>query len=99
MDKQRPQKLEDGDVERFVASHSGWTVAHAGLDKTYTFTGYAAALAFAVRVGVVAEKRDHHPDIHISWGKVALRWTTHDAGGITALDLEMAAVGDAAYED
>jgi 4a-hydroxytetrahydrobiopterin dehydratase len=83
--------------ERFVAEHPGWTIVSEGLEKTYPFTEYGAALAFALRVGMAADKRDHHPDLHISWGKVGVRWTTHDAGGITALDLEMAKVGDSAY--
>jgi 4a-hydroxytetrahydrobiopterin dehydratase len=83
--------------ERFVAENPGWTIATEGLEKTYPFTEYAAALAFALRVGMAADKRDHHPELHISWGKVKVRWTTHDAGGITALDLEMARVSDLAW--
>lgn len=51
---------------------------------------FAAALAFAVRLGMVAEKRDHHPDILIGWGKARVLWSTHDAGGITQLDLDLA---------
>lgn len=84
-------------AERFVAAHPGWTIATEALEKTYAFSGYGATLAFAVQVGVAAEKRDHHPDLLVSWGKVTVRWTTHDAGGITALDLEMAQASDAAF--
>ena len=63
--------------------------------KRFPFPDFSAALAFAVRVGMLAEKRDHHPDILVAWGKTTLLWTTHDAGGVTELDLELAAGSDA----
>ena len=56
---------------------------------------FAQAMAFAVRLGMLAEKRDHHPDLTIGWGKATVLWTTHDAGGITELDLTLAAASDA----
>ena len=59
------------------------------------FPDFASALAFVVRLGCLAEKKDHHPDIELGWGKVRVLWTTHDAGGLTRLDLEMAEAADA----
>jgi 4a-hydroxytetrahydrobiopterin dehydratase len=44
---------------------------------------------------MAAEAKDHHPDIELTYGKVALRWTTHDQGGVTQLDLDLAAACDA----
>ncbi len=86
----RPTKLDHG-IDAWLATHEGW--AREGLSvlvKEFTFKDYAAGLAFVVRIACLAEKRDHHPDIELRWGKVKVRWTTHDAGGITRLDLEMA---------
>jgi 4a-hydroxytetrahydrobiopterin dehydratase len=94
---ERPAKLAKSAVEEFISSRKGWQDVGDALEKTYTFQYYGAAVAFAVHVGFAAEKRDHHPDMHVSWGKVLIRWSTHDAGGITSLDLEMAELCDHAY--
>ncbi|MBC8131598.1 MAG: 4a-hydroxytetrahydrobiopterin dehydratase [Deltaproteobacteria bacterium] len=94
---ERPAKLVTSTVEQFLSSHDGWKVAGEALEKTYAFPSYGPTVAFAVHIGFAAEKRDHHPDLHISWGKVLVRWTTHDAGGITSLDVELAELCDNAY--
>jgi len=60
------------------------------LVKTETRKDFAAALAFVNDVGALAEERNHHPDIGISWNKVKLRLSTHSAGGLTELDVDLA---------
>jgi 4a-hydroxytetrahydrobiopterin dehydratase len=92
-----PAKLSKVEIDTFVAAQEGWKAEGDALERTYTFDHYGAAIAFAVHVGFAADKREHHPDLQISWGKVAVRWTTHDAGGVTDLDLEMAQLGDHVY--
>ena len=94
---EKPAKLAPSAVEQFISSHEGWKVEGDALEKTYAFQYYGAAIAFAVHVGVAAEKRDHHPEMQILWGKVTVRWSTHDAGGITSLDVEMSVLCDHAY--
>lgn len=84
------EKLPDEAVVAFVANHPDWERVDDALVKTFTFSDYGAGIAFVVRAGFAAEKRDHHPDLVVRYRKVEVRWTTHDAGGITALDLEMA---------
>jgi 4a-hydroxytetrahydrobiopterin dehydratase len=75
---------------------SGWVmVEERALTKRWTFDDFAAALAFVVRVGAVAEAQQHHPDVAFGWGRAELTLTTHDAGGITAQDLQLAASIDA----
>jgi len=91
------EKLSKEAIETFTAAHAGWKRDGDALVKTYSFQQYGAGVAFAVHVGFVADKRDHHPDMLISWGKVEVRWTTHDAGGISALDTEMAQQADRVY--
>ena len=88
------EKLSDEAVETFLRSHPGWERSAEAITKRFTFDDYPAAMAFAVRVGFAAEKKNHHPDLQISWGKVVVAWSTHDAGGITALDIVMADLTD-----
>jgi 4a-hydroxytetrahydrobiopterin dehydratase len=92
------EKLSDEAVGAFVSSHPGWEpVAQTpgALARTFAFDDYAAGIAFAVKVGFAAEARDHHPDLHVGWRRVRVVWSTHDAGGVTALDTEMAERTDA----
>jgi 4a-hydroxytetrahydrobiopterin dehydratase len=99
----RPAKLDAGTIEAFLSAHEGWTRAASAvheaaavdsLARTYSFADFSAALGFVVRVGLAAEKMDHHPDIELGWGRARVRWSTHDAGGITALDLQLAEMTD-----
>jgi 4a-hydroxytetrahydrobiopterin dehydratase len=87
-------KLSAQAIAAFVASHPGWEHKGDALLKTFAFSDYPGGIAFTVRAGFAAEKRDHHPDLFVGYGKVEVRWTTHDAGGITALDTEMAELCD-----
>lgn len=92
----RPSKLSAADVETWLAAHPGWQKRGDALTREYKFADFAGAMAFAVRVGMLAERRDHHPDLEVGWGRVSVRWTTHDAGGITPLDLTLAEGTDGA---
>src|SRR5580700_847476 len=91
----RPAKLDPQDVAAWLASHRDWS-AEGGkaLARAFKFPDFSAALAFVVRVGLAAEKKDHHPDVELGWGKARVLWTTHDAGGITSLDVELATLTD-----
>jgi len=92
----RPVKLDPAAVLAWRNAHPDWEVEGGALVKRFAFEDFAAALAFVVRVGCGAEKRDHHPDVELTWGKVRLLWTTHDAGGLTQLDLDSAEASDRA---
>ncbi len=92
----RPTKLDFAAVDAWIATHPGWERTSAGaITKRYAFADFASALGFVVRVGCAAEKRDHHPDVELAWGSVRTSWSTHDAGGITELDLSAAETVDA----
>ncbi len=67
------------------------------LAKTYTFDDFRQALAFTNRVGEIAESEGHHPDVHLSWGKVVLTIWTHKIDGLTESDFILAAKADDAY--
>jgi 4a-hydroxytetrahydrobiopterin dehydratase len=67
-----------------------WSRDGDELVKTVVLADFAAALAWVNEVGRLAEQRNHHPDINISWNTVTLRLTTHSAGGLTSADVELA---------
>jgi 4a-hydroxytetrahydrobiopterin dehydratase len=73
-----------------VAVPDGWTEADDALERTFTFADFREALGFVNRVGELAERENHHPDIAIHYREVTLRWWTHTAGGITDRDRELA---------
>ncbi len=91
----RPSKLPQQDIDAFVSASPGWSVKAGLLTKSYRFQSYPDTLAYVVAVALAAERKDHHPDLSVSWGHVTVAWSTHDAGGLTALDLELAAQSDA----
>jgi 4a-hydroxytetrahydrobiopterin dehydratase len=74
----------------------GWTLDDNGaaLTRTYRFKDFAAAFAFLTRVAAHAEAIDHHPEFTSVWNRVDFRLTTHDAGGVTKRDVELAEVID-----
>ena len=74
-----------------LAQLPGWQIESGELVRTFEFKDFVAALKFVNRVGALAEEAGHHPDIDIRYNKVRLALTTHDAGGITAKDFELAA--------
>ena len=60
------------------------------IEKTFTLTGFPQTLLFVQAVGLLAESKKRHPEILIQWNKVRLSLTTHDAGGLTSKDFELA---------
>jgi 4a-hydroxytetrahydrobiopterin dehydratase len=83
-------------VEALLAElGGGWeAVDGARLERLYRFPNFRAALDFTVRVGELAEKVNHHPDVQLGWGKVKLILFTHKIGGLTETDFVFAAKAD-----
>jgi 4a-hydroxytetrahydrobiopterin dehydratase len=91
----RPAKLDDGAVTTWLGEHAGWERAGEGaIARRFKFPDFSTALGFVVRVGCLAEKKDHHPDVELGWGRARVLWSTHDAGGVTQLDLDAAEACD-----
>jgi len=85
-----------------VADHAGllpaWTVPGGRrLRRELRLPDFAAALAAVNAIGRLAEQQGHHPDLELGWGRVAVAFTTHDAGGLTEADFIMAARIDTLY--
>lgn len=83
--------LSQPDVETRLHSLPAWHIEGGELTRTFTHKDFRAALAFVNRVGDLAENAGHHPDIDIRYNKVRLGLMTHDAGGLTAKDFDLAA--------
>jgi len=70
---------------------TGYAVVKGALQRELAFRDFAEALAFVNRVGELAEREGHHPDVEIHWNEVTLRWWTHAKDAITERDYELAA--------
>jgi 4a-hydroxytetrahydrobiopterin dehydratase len=86
----RPPLLADSDIAAALAGLPGWERAGDEIVCTFECASFPDAIAFVVRIGFFAERADHHPDLDIRWRKVRAALTTHDVGGVTALDMELA---------
>lgn len=71
---------------------AGWTATADGnaLEKSFRFKDFSEAFAFLTRVAMHAEKVDHHPEFTNVWNRVDFRLTTHDTGGVTERDVQLA---------
>ncbi len=74
----------------------GWKLADDALSisRDFTFKNFADALAFANKIGAIAEEEGHHPDLTVSWGKVGVHLSTHAIGGLSENDFILAAKVD-----
>ncbi len=86
----RPPKLDPDAVEAALEALSGWTHADGQLHREFRFENFVEAFGFMTRAALVAESMDHHPDWSNVYNRVTVELSTHDAGGITRLDLELA---------
>jgi 4a-hydroxytetrahydrobiopterin dehydratase len=82
--------LSDIEIQRRLATLSGWHRQGNALKRTFTFAGFPEALAFAQTLVAPAEAMNHHPDIDIRYNRVIVMLSTHDSGGITENDFVLA---------
>lgn len=83
-------RLTDAEITAGLAALPGWTRAGEALRRTFTFKGFPDAVAFIQGLVAPAEAMDHHPDVDLRYDRVTVSLSTHSAGGITRLDLELA---------
>jgi 4a-hydroxytetrahydrobiopterin dehydratase len=84
------RKLDEREIEVQLAACPGWTREGDAIRRVYERPSFADAIAFVNRVAILAEAADHHPDILVEYRRVTLTLSTHDAGGLTHKDLELA---------
>jgi 4a-hydroxytetrahydrobiopterin dehydratase len=85
-------KLSAAKVEEGLAGLTGWkSNGDSAIAKQFTFKDHVAALGFVVKVATVAEVMDHHPEVNWVYSKVGITLSSHDAGGVTKRDFDLAA--------
>ena len=84
------KKLEPDEIARLLAQLPGWTVEGGKLHREYRLANFVEAFGAMTSAALVAERMDHHPEWFNVWNTVRIDLTTHDAGGITAKDFELA---------
>lgn len=84
-------KLDTDEVARQLAQLPGWTVEAGKLHREYRFANFVEAFGVMTSAALVAERMNHHPEWFNVWNTVKVDLTTHDAGGITSKDFELAA--------
>jgi 4a-hydroxytetrahydrobiopterin dehydratase len=92
------EKLAGVARETALASLDGWVMVEGrdAISKTFQFDDFNAAFGFMSRAALKAEAMDHHPEWFNVWNRVEVTLSTHDAGGLTARDMELAAFMDGA---
>ncbi len=83
-------KLSTVQIKSGLSSIPEWKKRNKTITRTYEFKDFPAAIKFVNTVARIAEKAWHHPDIDIRWNKVTLMLTTHDEGGLTGKDFDLA---------
>jgi 4a-hydroxytetrahydrobiopterin dehydratase len=91
--KGREHAVPAAQAQAWLAVLPGWSFGadHADIRKEFRFPDFVRALAFVNALGYVAERENHHPDLELGWGRVLVRFSTHDVGGLSRNDFVCAA--------
>lgn len=84
------RKLDEAEITAALGQAEGWEVRDGKVAKTFAFDSYASGVVFASGVAHIADRLDHHPDILIGYRRVDIAVNTHDVGGISPWDFELA---------
>lgn len=84
------ETLGPEDIRRHLAELDGWEVAGEAIRREYSFEGFREAIDFIVRVADLAEAANHHPELTNVYSRVSVELTSHDVGGVTMRDIELA---------
>ena len=83
-------KLAAEDIDQKLAQFPDWSASGDAIQRTFNFPNFVDAMAFVNSVADLAEQAQHHPDILVRYSKVTLTLSTHDAGGVTDKDFDLA---------
>jgi 4a-hydroxytetrahydrobiopterin dehydratase len=90
----RPQKLSEEETRSRLTQVPGWEIVGGKLHREFRFQDFVTAFGFMTSLALRAEAKNHHPEWFNVYGRVVIDLTTHDAGGITVLDFELAAAAN-----
>lgn len=83
-------KSTESEIQKALAQLGPWTLADGKLHREYKFRNFVQAFGFMAQVALLAERADHHPEWFNVYSRVVVDLTTHEAGGITQRDLDLA---------
>jgi 4a-hydroxytetrahydrobiopterin dehydratase len=83
-------KLTSAQIKTALAETPDWKEKGSAITRTYEFKDFTESIEFVNAVAELAEEAQHHPDIDIRWNRVTLTLSTHDEGGLTEKDFELA---------
>lgn len=84
------QKLTDAEIEESLDTLDDWTLDHGKLYREFRFANFVQAFGFMTQIALIAESMNHHPEWFNVYNTVRIHLATHDAGGITPKDIELA---------
>ena len=82
--------IEKTQLDYFIKNNPSWIIENKTIKKEFKFDNFIDAFGFMSRVAILSEKMDHHPDWQNTYNKVRINLTTHDKGGITTNDIQLA---------
>ncbi|MFT3909195.1 MAG: 4a-hydroxytetrahydrobiopterin dehydratase [Ferruginibacter sp.] len=86
----KASKLSIEEINTKLQSLNNWKFMNEGIEKDFTFKDFNQAFAFLTRIAMLSEKMDHHAEWSGVYNKVHIRLSTHDSGGVTSKDTDMA---------
>ena len=89
------KKNSNIEIQESMKTLNNWILYEDKIKKQFQFKDFSEAIAFIVRIGILAEKQNHHPELHNVYNKVTIALTTHDVGGLTDKDFLLARSIDA----
>lgn len=93
------ETLSDTEINQHLKSLSSWGRQGDAIRRQYDLDDFVEAVEFTTALVQPAEDANHHPDLEVSWGSVVVNLTTHDAGGLTQKDFDLAETFDQIYEE
>jgi 4a-hydroxytetrahydrobiopterin dehydratase len=87
----RPSKLSRDDIEARLEQLADWDIEDGKLHRTFEFANFVEAFGWMTQIAILAEKMDHHPEWSNVYNRIEVHLTTHDAGGLTESDFDLAA--------
>jgi 4a-hydroxytetrahydrobiopterin dehydratase len=91
-------KLDDAELRLLMRDLEGWKHLADAIHKDFTFPGFKAAIAFVNRIAELAVDAGHHPDLEVHYNRVVVSLSTHDEGGVTQRDVDLASRIDGVVE-
>lgn len=87
-----PELLSPSEQQERLAALPGWSIVDDGLSRSFRFADFMTAFGFMASAAIAAEKLNHHPEWSNVYNRVEVRLTTHDAGGLTTYDFQLAEI-------